>query len=185
MAELQRHSVSPPACRILDAMVWLESGRIPMPWHRSLVAYSANHLPRSGGFKGYLAKLKALELVSYRDGGLVLEHEGRRLAETPLVKFGLGEYWGRLDSHLSPLERDLIGFARTSGEPWAKASLEEAIGRSGVTSAAFRNAFAKLIAVGLFDVHEEGYIATEALRPRSVFEIRGQNPNGMTPLGSG
>ncbi len=173
MAFATRSQLGQPTCRILDAMVWLESGRIPMPWPRSLVAYASDHLPLAGGFKAYVANLKGLALICYRHGALVLEHEGRQLAEEPAEAFDLGSYWARVDGKLGPVERDVGEILRGSGFPVARFALARRVGLDQ-RQLAFRNATSKLLAVELIDVQADHYFATLALRPRSVFERRSE-----------
>lgn len=67
--------------RILDAMAWLETKRIPMPWNRALVGFAAGYQPRGGFFKTHVGALRTMGLISYpQPFYLALEHEGRRLA---------------------------------------------------------------------------------------------------------
>ena len=174
MAFATRSQLGQPTCRILDAMVWLESGRIPMPWPRSLVAYASHHLPLAGGFKAYVAKLKGLALISYRGGCLVLEHDGRQLAEEPAEAFGLESYWARLDGKLGPVERSICQKLRADGRGTVARSELARLVALDQRQLAFRNATSKLLAVELIDVQADHYFATLALRPRSVFERRSE-----------
>ena len=161
-----------PTRRILDAMVWLESGRIPMPWTKSVVAYSSFHLPRSGAFKGCLSRLFHLHLVNYLRGGIVLEHEGRELVRQPSAEqafSGIG-YWERLSGKLSPMELRLCAHLR-EGEAWPRAALLELAGGHLVLRD-FRHAIAKLLAVDLIAVEADVFTATRSLVPLSIFELR-------------
>ncbi len=174
MTSMTRADLGGPACRILDAMVWLEVGRIPMPWPRSLVAFAADHLPRAGAFKGYLAKMKALEFVSYRDGGLVLEHEGRAIAgeNYPELKpFSRERYWALcLDPRLKLTQGWIVCKVRAAAGDLVE---REAI-RAGYVSdeGTFRNAMARLLSWDLIEVSDGRYRATQSLYPRDVFEQR-------------
>ncbi len=170
-----------PAIRILDAMVWLETGRVPMPWHRTLVAYSSDHLPRAGSFKSHVAMLRERELISYRGGGiadpnepvgLVLEQLGRGLADAPVGPFTRTAYWEKLDGKLGPVERLICKALRELvGGAVARDELAHAIGREA-TSREFRNGIARLLGVDLVQVEGGCYSATLNLCPLSVFEIR-------------
>jgi hypothetical protein len=174
-----------PSQRILDAMVWLESGRIPMPWHRTLVAYAARHLPRSGAFKGCVAQLRESGLVTYRGGGiddpsgptgLVLEHEGRELATQPSAEeaFSGIRYWLRLCDKLNPIETTICAHLRhrADGTPGiSRAHLLDLAGGQ-VVLRDFRHALAKLLAVDLIAVEADVFTATTSLRPLSIFELR-------------
>ncbi len=170
-----------PAIRILDAMVWLETGRVPMPWHRTLVAYASGHLPRAGSFKGCVAMLHERELIGYRGGGiadpngpvgLVLEHLGRGLAHAPVGIFTRQAYWEKIDGKLGPVERLICHALRELlGGSVARDELADGIGREA-TSREFRNAMARLLGVDLVQVEGGCYSATLNLCPLSVFEIR-------------
>jgi hypothetical protein len=178
MAFATRTQLGQPTCRILDAMAWLESGRIPMPWPRSLVAYASDHLPLAGGFRAYVANLKGLGLISYLDGRLVLEHDGRQLAVEDEDGFALVAYWARLEGKLGPVERSICRILRERGDfevrfEVARFDLARAVGLDQ-RQLAFRNATSKLLAVELIDVRSDHYFATESLRPRNVFERRAE-----------
>jgi hypothetical protein len=173
MAFTTRTQLGQPTCRILDAMAWLESGRIPMPWPRSLVAYASDHLPLAGGFRAYVANLKGLGLICYRQGCLVLEHEGRQLAQEDEDGFALQAYWDRVNGKLGPVERDICEILREGGAPVARFALARRVGLDQ-RQLAFRNATSKLLAVELIDVRSDHYFATESLRPRNVFERRAE-----------
>lgn len=170
-----RQQLGQPAAMILDGMVWLESGRIPMPWHRSLVAYASGHLPRAGAFKGYVAKLKACELVSFPPGGgLVLEHEGRQLALQPNAPFARIDYWRLMDGHLGPGEREIAALVREVAPGhvvWTRDELRDLV-PAEISEATFRQATAKLLSVHLLDLVDGLYCGTAVLYPRSVFEQR-------------
>lgn len=174
---MTRADLGRPTCRILDAMVWLESGRIPMPWPRSLVAFSADHLPRAGGFKGYVSELKKAELVSYKDFGLVLEHEGRELARQPESTFTRGDYWSHLDERLAVTELAVCETIRNEAGPMnyamTRASLRDAVdGYRPTSEGDFRNALGKLLAWDLVCVARGTYSAAPSLYPLDVFERR-------------
>ncbi len=172
-----------PTKRILDAMVWLESGRIPMPWTKSVVAYSAFHLPRSGAFKGCLAQLHERGLVTYRGGGiddphgqtgLVLEHEGRELAESPVILFSGIAYWTRLCEKLSSMEMTICAHLRERADGTPGISRKSLLDLAGgmTVDRDFRHALAKLLAVDLIAVEGDVFTATRSLRPLSIFELR-------------
>lgn len=168
-----------PTKRILDAMVWLESGRIPMPWTKSVVAYSSFHLPRSGAFKGCISKLYMLHLVNYLRGGIVLEHEGRELARVPSAEqafSGIG-YWERVSQKLSPIEQAICLVLRESDVAIAKEALRAMVTEglycgSNTAERDFRHATAKLLAVDLISVKGGAFTATRSLVPLSIFELR-------------
>ena len=170
-----------PALRILDAMVWLETGRVPMPWHRTLVAYASGHLPRGGAFRSCVAMLHERETVSYMGGGignpngtvgLVLEHLGRGLADAPTVPFTREAYWQKIDAKLGPVEYLICAMLREKlGGAVEREDLGRAIG-CGQGSREFRNAMAKLLGVELVTVEGGCYSATLNLCPLSVFEFR-------------
>jgi hypothetical protein len=65
-------------------MVWLESGRVPMPWSRTTVAFVSGHKPGTGYFNAAIGRLKRLGLVSWpAPYQIVLEQRGRELAIRP------------------------------------------------------------------------------------------------------
>jgi hypothetical protein len=169
-----------PAQRILDAMRWLESGRIPMPWQRSLVAYSANHLPRSGSFRALAYELQKAEMISYPSPGhLALEHDGRELTEEPVEPFTRAAYWDRLEGHLGPMERRFCRLLCVHPhQRMGRGALLDCAGGHLVISES-RPALAKLLAVELIEAEGDTYRATEALYPLSVFEKRATK--GATP----
>lgn len=166
------HALNAPTIRILTGMVWLESGRIPMPWHRSLVAYASEHQPRGGAFRSGVAALRKANLVGCQDGRLVIEHGGRLLAEEPGEQFSHAAYRERLCNKLTPRER--VIYAQFRDLPTARLQRELLASALGVSasSAFFRNSIAKLLAVGLLEVEGDLYTATEVLWPINVFERR-------------
>jgi hypothetical protein len=164
-------------------MVWLETGRVPMPWHRTLVAYASDHLPRAGAFKSCVAMLHERELIGYRGGGiadpdgpigLVLEHLGRGLADAPVGPFTREAYWEKIDGKLGPVERLICKALRELvGGAVARDELAHAIGRESVRARReFRNALARLLGVDLIQVEGGCYSATLNLCPLSIFELR-------------
>ena len=169
-----RADLATATARILDGMVWLESGRIPMPWHRSLVAYASSHQPGGGAFRAGIAALREADLIGYLDGRLVLEHGGRLLAEEPLAdyRFTREAYWQRLSEKLPPTQRWICEvFQHDRSACLHRDILAEAAGiRSN--SAPFRNAIAKLLSVALLTGNGDRYSSTEALWPLTVFERR-------------
>ncbi len=157
-------------------MMWLESGRIPMPWHRTLIAYASRQTPKSGAFQSACAELSEAGMISYRDRGLVLEQPGRERFAYPLEpSFTIGEYWTRMEPRLGPIESRIcfwfLGNALAS--PIFRPDLARAI-EQDVDAPDFQQAIASLRDVGLIELDGDHVQHTQQLRPRSIFEIRAQ-----------
>lgn len=170
-----------PTRRILTAMVWLESGRIPMPWHRSLVAYASDHKPGCGAFRSGIAHLRRANLLGAQAGRLVIEHGGRLVAEEPPEMFTRDRYWGRLYPKLTPIARAICSqYLAGPGISYGRKDLAAAVGIApGIVT--FGNAIGKLLAARLIEVEQNRYVATEVLWPLNVFERR----NAKTPAPAG
>lgn len=158
--------------RVLDAMAWLESGRVPMPWHHSLVAYAAELTPRTGSVKAALAVNKARHFISYHEDGLVLEEDGRAQAATVGrdAVFTRTHYWRRMDRKLSRTQVAIAGAVRLLPDGIAKADLFQGLPRHA--EAMIRHSIATLIRSEVIEATEEHYVRTVVLYPLSVFEQR-------------
>jgi hypothetical protein len=162
-----------PHERILDAMVWLESGRVPMPWHQSLVAYAALFRPRTGSLKRELAVLSERGLITQTPGGLVLEEGGRELAEAPAKPFTRTAYHARLDRKLDKVERLVVRSIRMADEGIGWDDLASRL-PAWVTEAELRDRLARLVRSGVIvSEHEtKAHQRTVVLHPLDAFEIR-------------
>jgi hypothetical protein len=175
----KRRRLGVPTCRLVDAMGWLDDGRVPMPWPKALVAFCGEQWPRGGAFKSYLGDLVREEAISYHQEGLVLEAAGSALVEWKTVRavpFNRRRYWERLAGRLSSTEWDVCQrlIWDDTEKTWAPQSLgrTELAQATPLSASALAAALARLLTCDLLDVDGGTYSATQALYPRNVFELR-------------
>lgn len=158
---LTRDGLHEGAARILDAMVWLETKRIPMPWSRTLVAIASDMKPRAGYFKGKLAGLKASGLVSYPvEYHLCLEHRGRQLGVEPGFELTLETLHDKA-KHLWSYKEHVVLARLFDAYPESVARGE--IDAPLLGSAEKANALAKLRAAGLVSLSDPQRAVAEAV----------------------
>jgi len=163
--------LKPAARRVLDAMAWLESGRIPMPWHRHVVAFAAEQNPRAGQFRGHAARLVREGLVTTEPEHLLLTDAGREAAAEPDAPYSREDYWRRVDRKLDDDRQRGVALAvRVDPRPWTRTDFHAFM---DVEPRALAAALARLITFRLIVAEGDGaYVGTPILTPLTVFERR-------------
>lgn len=154
------HQASGPQQRILDALYWLESVRIPQA-RKVQLALLADASPKSSAYTNNLGTLRTAGFITYPGPGLVaLTARGRSQAredlDVPTTSEGLHR---QLFSRLSgPQVRILQQLIKLYPESIEKAELAEKA-EASATSSAFTNNLGALRSLGLIDYPAPGQVA--------------------------
>jgi hypothetical protein len=155
-----RHHATGPQQRILDALYWLESVRIPQA-RKVQLALLADASPKSSAYTNNLGALRTAGLITYPGPGLVaLTNHGRAQAhedlDVPTTSEGLHR---QLYSRLSgPQVRILQQLVKLYPDPIDKAELAQKA-EASATSSAFTNNLGALRSLGLIDYPAPGQVA--------------------------
>lgn len=151
-------AVSAPQQRILDALAWLESVRVPVAAKIQL-AMLAGQRPTSSGYTNNLGSLRTAGLIEYPSPGYVmLTAAGRgaaRAPETPPTTEALhAALYARLSAPQSRILRALIGsYPKDLGKEELAVAAEQSLTSSGYT-----NNLGSLRSLGLIDYPKPGRV---------------------------
>lgn len=150
-------SVSGPQQRILDALAWLESVRIPAADRTQLALLSdASH--KSSAYANNLGRLRSEALIEYTARGVVLTDAGRALATTPASTPTTADLHRSLFSRLpGPQVRILRALIDAYPDARRRDSLAQET-ESSPTSSAYANNLGRLRSLGLIDYPDRGHV---------------------------
>lgn len=157
-----QHQASGPQQRILDALYWLETCRIPQA-RKVQLALLSDASPKSSAYTNNLGALRTAGLVTYPGAGLVtLTAGGRSQAREDIDVPSTSEALHRqLFSRLSgPQVRILQQLITLYPESIDKAQLAEKA-QASATSSAFTNNLGALRSLGLIDYPSPGMVAAQ------------------------
>lgn len=147
-----------PQQRILDALAWLESVRIPSA-DRTRVAWLADASPKSSSFVNNLGSLSSRGMLTYpRSGEVALTDAGRAAANDPGAPLTTDELQASIQAKL-PRPQWAIVAALIAIYPHStgRVSLAESAG-SSATSSSFVNNLGALRSLGLIDYPSQGHV---------------------------
>lgn len=152
-------NVSRSQQRILDALAWLESVRVPVA-DKTQVALLADQSPTSGGYFNNLGALRTAGLIEYPQPAMLqLTASGRASAhpaDLPTTSEELVEQLCRkLGGSQSAILRRLVSIYPAAID---KSELAEAVGQSP-TSGGYFNNLGRLRSLGLIDYPSKGQVA--------------------------
>lgn len=156
--------------RIIDAMAWLETKRIPMPWPRHLISYAAEMRPTGGYFKTAAARLVRLGMISLPGGRtLVLEHDGRMLTEATEAELTMEALHARAMRRLEWRQKRIAEIVLPAYPlPVARSQLSQA---TGLKMDSVTNAIARLRSSGVIDTPTRAtVVASEDMCPEQLRE---------------
>jgi len=156
------HSPTGPQQRIIDALFWLESVRIPQA-KKVQLALLADASPKSSAYTNNLGALRTAGLVSYPGPGLVaLTDTGRSAAREDLDLPQTSEELHRqLFTRLpGPQVRILQQLIKQWPHPADKTELADKAGASS-TSSAYTNNLGALRSLGLIDYPSPGLVVAQ------------------------
>lgn len=148
-----------PAGRILDALAWLESVRIPQA-KKTQLALLADASPKSSAFSNNLGALRTAGLIDYPAGGMAaLTEAGRRMATESDIPTTSDALQRQLYSKLPrPQVRILAYLVDVYPEAVPKEELAQRA-EASVSSSAFSNNLGSLRSLGLLDYPQPGFVA--------------------------
>lgn len=149
-------ALSPAKQRILDALAWLESVRIPEA-SKTQVALLVDQSPTSGTFANYLGSLRTAGLVSYPGPGRVaLTDEGRNVSGFVDGPRSSAEMHEMLFRKVGPAKaRILRALIDVYPQALTKVDVAEQVGQSA-SSGTFANYLGALRSLGLIDYPAPG-----------------------------
>jgi hypothetical protein len=154
-------TVSLPQQRILNALAWLESVRLPAPV-KNIVAWLAEQSPTSSGYANNLGSLRTAGLIEYpMPGSVALTDAGRLHAGTfdePLTADEVQKaVLARLSAPQQRILRALIDAYPQSIEKERVAEIAEA----SATSSGFANNLGAMRSLGIIDYPAPGKVAAK------------------------
>lgn len=162
-ASIGELKLSRPQQRILDALAWLESVRVPQA-DKTQLALLAGASPTSSSYTNNLGELRSAGLIEYPTSGTVqLTPSGRAMAyvsATPPTTDELHRtLYDRLSAPQGRILRVLIG---RYPDPVAKAELAEQA-QASISSSSFTNNLGSLRSLGLIDYPAPGQVIALAV----------------------
>lgn len=154
--------VTPARQRILDALAWLESVRIPVA-NRTQLAMLADQSPTSSSYQNNLGGLRSLRLLEYVAAGIQLTDEGRAAAASPDTPPTSAELQASIMRRLPPARaRILAELIRAYPRGLARGALADLAAQSA-TSSSYQNNLGALRSLGVIDYRGGEVVALPVL----------------------
>lgn len=156
-------TISGPQQRILDALAWWESAKVPCP-SRVQVAVVARYAPNGGSFQNPLGGLRSAGLVEYPSGGTVrMTDAGRALSTPPLSPVSTADLHAMVRAILNgPQWRILEPLLNAYPDDMTRDDLAAAANYE-VGGGSFQNPLGSLRTLGLVDYPSPGRVVAQSV----------------------
>jgi hypothetical protein len=154
-------TVSAPQQRILNALAWLESVRLPSP-QKNIVAWLADQSPTSSGYANNLGSLRSSGLIEYPQPGVVaLTDQGRSHADAGNAPLTVDEVQRAVLAKLSTPQQKILNVLIALYPDAIEKERVAEMAEASVTSSGFANNLGAMRSLGIIDYPSPGKVVAK------------------------